>query len=103
MSNGNRMAICCDSLSARMALLQASGSRFSGGCLDGALWRPLYFISYPVPRLLGRGMATLARLFQGIAARLRCGQSVGGPLNVLDVSAVESSAIDHFLGRRPSS
>src|SRR5260221_1573288 len=49
------------------------------------------------------GKATLARLIQGIAARLRFGQSLGGTLTLPDVSADERSAIDHFLGRRPSS
>src|SRR5437879_8238479 len=49
------------------------------------------------------GKATLARLIQGIAARLRFGQSLGGTLTLQDVSADERSAIDHFLGRRPSS
>ena len=49
------------------------------------------------------GKSTLARLIQGIAARLRFGQSLGGTLTLPDVSADERSAIDHFLGRRPSS
>src|SRR5258705_5591665 len=49
------------------------------------------------------GKATLARLIQGIAARLRFGQSLGGTLTLPDVSADERSAIDHFLARRPSS
>jgi len=49
------------------------------------------------------GKATLARLIQGMAARLRFGQSLGGTLTLPGVSAEERSAIDHFLGRRPSS
>jgi uncharacterized protein (TIGR02679 family) len=49
------------------------------------------------------GKTTLARLVQGMAARLRFGQSLAGTLTLPDASAEERSAIDHFLGRRPSS
>src|SRR5260370_5611469 len=49
------------------------------------------------------GKAPLDRLIQGMAARLRFGQSLGGTLTLPDVSADERSASDHLLGRRPSS
>src|SRR5258706_13433921 len=65
--------------------------------------RPLDMIHDPDRLQQGLGKPTLARLIQGIAARLRFGQSLGGTLTLPDVSADERSAIDHFLGRRPSS
>ena len=49
------------------------------------------------------GKATLARLIQGMAARLRSGQPLNGTLTLSDASEQERSAIDQFLGRRPSS
>jgi uncharacterized protein (TIGR02679 family) len=49
------------------------------------------------------GKATLARLVQGMAARLRSGQSLSGTLTLSGASREERSAIDQFLGRRPSS
>src|SRR5260370_9434426 len=60
-------------------------------------------IQDPEPRRRAPGKRHWARLIQGRAARLRFGQALGGTLTLPDVSADERSAIDHFLGRRPSS
>ena len=49
------------------------------------------------------GKANLARLIQSMSARLRSGQPLSGTLTLSDASEEERSAIDQFLGRRPSS
>ena len=49
------------------------------------------------------GKATLARLLQSMAVRLRSGQSLNGTLTLPGASEEERAAIDQFLRRRPSS
>src|SRR5882762_4009757 len=78
-----------------------AGLRCSGWGLSRPQRRPLDMIHDPDRLQQALGKATLARLIQGIAARLRFGQSLGGTLTLPDVSADERSAIDHFLARPP--